>query len=125
MGVKNVVSENKRLVDVVVEGIEEKKGLDIVVMDMKNIHASVCDYFVVCHANSDTQVKAISDSVLKMASKQMKEKPLHVEGEENAEWVLIDFVDVVVHVFQKDMREFYNLEELWADADIKKIESVY
>ena len=105
------------LVNLVKKGIEEKKGEEIVTLDIYKINPSVCDYFVICHGNSNTQVAAIAEEVQKIVKKEMGEKPFHVEGIRNAEWVLIDFVDVVVHIFQKEFRSFYDLEHLWADAD--------
>ena len=105
------------LVNLVKKGIEEKKGEEIVTLDIYKINPSICDYFVICHANSNTQVSAIADEVQKMVKDGIGENPFHVEGKSNAEWVLIDFVSVVVHIFQKEFRSFYDLEHLWADAD--------
>lgn len=115
----------EQLTEVVIKGIEEKKGEDITVLDLRNIDHSVTDFFVICHANSNTQVNAIADSVEDMVQKTLQDKPWHMEGNANAEWILIDYVNVVVHVFQRDMREQYDLEGLWGDAEIKKISSNY
>lgn len=104
-----------KLVELVKKGIEEKKGEEIVTLDIYKTNPSVCDYFVICHGNSNTQVAAIADEVQKVVRESIGEKPFHVEGVNNAEWVLIDFVNVVVHVFQKDFRKFYDLEHLWAE----------
>jgi ribosome-associated protein len=100
----------------IIKGIEEKKGLDIVALDLSGIPGAICKSFVLCNGNSGTQVEAIADSVIDEVRKGIGEKPWHVEGYTNKEWILIDFVDVVVHVFQPDIRDFYGLEELWADA---------
>lgn len=109
----------------VLQGIQDVKGLDITIMDLRKIENTVCDYFVICNGNSNTQVNAITNSVQKVVSKAQQEKPWHVEGTENGEWVLMDFVDIVVHIFQPDIRRYYNLEDLWGDAKITVIETNY
>lgn len=112
------------LVDAVVKGMQEKKAHDIVVLDLKDIPNAAFDYFVICHGDSNTQVEAIANSVEDETIKSIKEKPWHREGMENAEWVLLDYISVVVHVFYKETREFYGLEKLWADASVVKYEDV-
>ncbi len=102
--------------------MQELKGNEITVLNLSEVPGAVCQYFVICHGDSDTQVDAIARSIEKETSKEHKEKPWHVEGKENSEWVLLDFVDVVAHVFYRETREFYNLEGLWADATVEKIE---
>ena len=114
---------NDQLITQIVKGIEEVKGQDIEILDLREIENTVCDYFVICNGNSNTQVNAIVNSVQKTVSKALHEKPWHVEGSNNAEWVLLDYVHVVVHVFQKQIREFYNIEGLWGDAKSVRIES--
>jgi ribosome-associated protein len=109
----------------IIKGIEEVKGNDIDILDLRAIDNSACDYFVICNGNSNTQVTAIVNSVQKTVSKEIKDKPWHVEGMENAEWVLMDYVNIVVHVFQKNIREYYNIESLWGDAKITTIENKY
>ena len=101
------------LVAQIILGVEEVKGLDIKLLDLRPLDNTVCDYFVVCSGTSNTHVSAIVQSIQKIVSKALKEKPYHTEGLENAEWVLMDYINVVVHVFQKPTREFYNIEELW------------
>jgi len=118
---KPVKSPVQRLADAVVEGILEKKGKNITVMNLQSIHNRVCDYFIICQADSTTQVNAIADSIEEVVRKTTGEKPYHAEGFENSEWILIDYVTVVVHVFQTHIREFYNLEALWADAETTEI----
>lgn len=108
----------------IIKGIEEVKGNDIEILDLRSIDTAVCDYFVICNGTSNTQVNAIVNSVQKMVSKELKDKPWHVEGTDNAEWVLMDYVSIVVHVFQKEIREYYNIEGLWGDAKITKIANV-
>ena len=107
------------------KGIEDVKGNDINILDLREIENTVCDYFVICNGNSNTQVNAIVGSVQKVVSKELKEKPWHVEGEQNGEWVLMDYVSIVVHVFQKHIREYYNIESLWGDAKITTIDTNY
>jgi ribosome-associated protein len=111
----------EQLVDAIVHGMEEIKANDIVVMDLRKVPNALSDYFVVCHGNSNTQVQAIADSVEKETWNLMQEEPAHTEGARNATWVLLDYVNVIVHVFAKDARGFYALEDLWADAEIKRI----
>ncbi len=113
------------LITEIIKGIEDVKGEKITILDLRDIENTVCDYFIICEANSNTQVSAISGSIQKNVSKTLKDKAWHVEGESNAEWILIDYVNVVVHVFQKHVREFYNLEELWGDAKIPNIQNAY
>ena len=109
------------LVQYVVKGIEEKKGNNIVCINLKKIPNSACDYFVICEGNSRTQVQAITGSVEEFVEKNTGSRPWHVEGLQNAEWVLMDYVNVAVHVFQPEVRSYYNLESMWADAEIKEI----
>jgi len=113
------------LITHIVEGIENLKGENIQLLDLRAIDNTPCDYFVVCSGNSNTQVNAIVQSVQKTVSKAVHEKPFHTEGQDNAEWVLLDYVDVVVHVFQKNIRAYYNLEALWGDAKTTQIASNY
>jgi ribosome-associated protein len=110
------------LVDSVVKGIFEKQGLDVLKIDLRKLENRITDYFVICHANSGTQVDSISYSVEDTVRKETGEKPLHREGLENCFWVLIDYGSVIVHVFQQEYRNFYSLESLWADANIVKLE---
>jgi ribosome-associated protein len=114
-----------QLITQIIRGIEEVKGKDIEILDLREIENTVCDYFIICSGTSNTQVNAIVNSVQKSVSKTLKEKPWHVEGSDNSEWVLMDYVHVVVHVFQKHIREFYDIEGLWGDAKSVKIESTH
>ncbi len=116
-----VKSAIQLLVDAAVEGILEIKGKNISILNLKNIHNRVCDYYIICQADSSTQVNAIAGSVEEIVKKRIGEKPFHTEGFQNSEWILVDYVTVVVHVFQSHIREFYNLEALWADAEVTKI----
>ncbi|HBK83103.1 MAG TPA: ribosome silencing factor [Flavobacterium sp.] len=114
---------NDDLISQIIKGIEEVKGDDIDILDLRKIDNTVCDYFIICNGNSNTQVNAIVNSIQKVVSKELKDKPWHVEGAENGEWVLMDYVNVVVHVFQKHIREYYNIESLWGDAQIISLEN--
>ena len=120
---KNISTDD--LLASIIKGIEDVKGLDIDILDLRGIDNSVCDYFVICNGNSNTQVNATVSSVQKGVSKELKDKPWHVEGSDVGEWVLMDYVSVVVHVFQKHIREYYNIESLWGDAKITSIENKF
>ncbi|PKG50539.1 MULTISPECIES: ribosome silencing factor [Flavobacteriaceae] len=113
------------LISTIVEGIEDVKGKEINILDLREIENTVCDYFVICEGTSNTQVNAIVSAIQKKVSKALKDKPWHIEGEDNAEWVLMDYVNVVVHVFQKQIREYYDIESLWGDAKVTVIETNY
>ncbi|WP_299625237.1 ribosome silencing factor [uncultured Tenacibaculum sp.] len=109
------------LIATIIKGIDDVKGEDIQLLDLRDIENTVCDYFVICTGNSNTQVNAISGSVHKVVSKELKDKPFNVEGQDNSEWVLMDYVNVVVHIFQKHVRDYYDIESLWGDAKITEI----
>lgn len=111
------------LIALILHGIEEVKGQDINLLDLRAIDNTVCDYFVICSGTSNTHVNAIVNSIQKTVSKASQDKPWHVEGSGNAEWVLMDYVNVVVHVFQKHVREYYDIEGLWGDAKVTLVES--
>ena len=109
------------LIDKIVIGISDVKGQDIETIDLRKIENRICDFYVICSGSSNVHVSAILESVKKKVSKSLKEKPSHTEGEENAEWVLIDYINVVVHIFQKQVRDFYKIEELWGDCKTNMI----
>ena len=121
----NKKESSEILLEKIIQGIENVKGENIQKMDLRRIENTPCEFFVICSGNSNTQVSAIVNSIKKKVSKILHEKPLHTEGLEIAEWVLIDYVNVVVHVFQRKTREFYNIEELWGDAISTQIISNY
>ena len=108
----------KEIVSATIEGILKKKGKDPVSLDLSELENSVCKYFVICHADSNTQVDAIAQSVIDTVREETGEKVWHKEGLENATWVLLDYADVVVHIFQNEYRSLYKLEDLWADAKL-------
>lgn len=123
MADKNI--NNDELIANIIKGIESVKGENIKILDLRDIDNTPCDYFIVCDGNSNTQVNAITGSVQRTVSKELHDKPWHVEGEGQAEWILMDYVNVVVHVFQKHIREYYKIENLWGDAKITTVESQY
>ena len=109
------------LVNIITEAIQEKKGSNIVIADLTNIEGTICRYFVICTGNSPAQVEAVTESIGDMARERLTEKPAHVVGLENAQWVAMDYGDVLVHVFLPDVREYYDLEHLWEDAPLTRI----
>lgn len=121
---KDQVSSDE-LIAQIIAGIEDVKGNDITIMDLRELENTVTSYFIICNGSSNTQVNAIVNAIQKKVSKNLQEKAWHVEGASQAEWVLMDYVNVVVHVFQKHIREYYDLEGLWGDAQITEIESTY
>ena len=121
--VRKEKSESEKLAVAVINGMQQKNGLDIIRLDLSGIPNSVSNYFVICHGTSRPQIEAIADAVIGEAKKQTGDKPWHKEGFENAEWILIDYFDVVVHIFHEQTRDFYKLEELWGDAGMTKFSS--
>lgn len=117
------VLESTRISEMVIHGIQEKKGNEIVRLDLRNLNSSVTDYYVICHAESSTQVKAIANSVEEEVYKAFKIDPWRKEGLQQGEWVLLDYVDVVVHIFKTEKRQFYGIEELWGDAESQAYQS--
>ncbi len=111
------------LIAVILKAVDEVKAENIEILDLREIENTVCDYFIVCTGTSNTHVSAISGIIQKQVGKIIQEKAWHVEGEGTAEWVLLDYVNVVVHVFQKHIREYYDIESLWGDAKITSIPS--
>lgn len=115
------MDDTKTLIKKITEGIQEKKGKNIVIADLTHIEDTICQYFVICQGNSPSQVSAIVDSIKECAHKGAGSKPFAVDGLCNAEWVAMDYSDVLVHVFLPETRMFYNLEHLWADAKLTSI----
>lgn len=118
---KKAVDNAANLADAAIRGIQEKKGNNILLMDMRGLPNAVTEIMVIATAESSTQVAAIADSVEDEVRKELGENPWHTEGYENSLWILLDYVNVVVHIFQPDVRDYYQLEKLWADADFKWI----
>lgn len=113
---------SEKLSSTIVKGMQEKKAVDIVLMDLRKVKNAVADFFVVCSGNSDKQLDAIADSIDELVHKSLKENPWHIEGKNNKEWMILDYTNVVAHIFRKDRRSFYALEKLWGDAEITSIE---
>ncbi len=110
------------LLDFVVETVLEKKGEDVAVIDLRDLDDAVADFFVIATGNSSVHVKAVADEVNHKLKKDYSLLPWHVEGMEAQKWILIDYVDVVLHVFDNETRNYYNLEKLWEDAEISVVE---
>lgn len=119
------LNDEERLRNCIVDGMLEKKAKEIVCIDLRNIKNSVTDFFVICHADSKTHIDAIAKSVEEFVYKNEGEDPSHREGRSNSEWVLLDYLNVVVHIFRQEQREFYGIERLWADAEIQRIAGNY
>lgn len=115
------VADSQKLIDVIAEGLIEKKAEDITVLDVHEL-TTLTDLFVVCHATTDVQIKAIADSVVVKTKEKLGEGPWQQEGRDTRRWVILDYVNVVVHIFRKDLREHYALERIWNDAKVSKIE---
>ncbi len=118
---KPLIDDPKTLLKVVKDSVLEKKGEDFLVLDLKKAGSNICDYFVICTGNSETHVNTLGQYIEHNVRSVLAEKPWQKEGFENSEWVLLDYVNVVVHVFQAKAREFYRLEQLWADGEIVEI----
>ena len=112
------------LIDKIVKGIQEKKGHNIVVIDLQDIEDTICKAFVICTGNSPSQVQALADNIGETVRKEAGQKPIAVDGLRQSMWVAMDYVDVIVHIFLPDMRDFYDLEHLWADAKLTEIEDL-
>jgi ribosome-associated protein len=121
MAKKRKVDQTEKLAQLVVKGMQEKKAVDIVVLDLRKVKNAVADFFVICSGTSDKHISAIADSVDEEVYKGIKENPWHVEGKSNKEWMLLDYISVVTHIFRKDKRDFFALERLWGDAEITEI----
>jgi ribosome-associated protein len=104
------------LCQAIVEGMQDNKAKDISVLDLRHLPSAVCDFFVICSGESNTHVDGISNAVTRFTRKELKEKPWHIEGKTNSEWVLLDYINVVGHIFYKDARSFFEIEDLWSDA---------
>lgn len=115
------MKENKQLLDSIVNGIQEKKGKNITTIDLKGIPGAICDYFVICEGNTPTQVSAIAESIEHVVKTNIQESPIRVQGQQLAEWVGVDYGDIIVHIFIPELRAYYNIDNLWSDAQSVKI----
>ncbi|MDR0574134.1 MAG: ribosome silencing factor [Tannerella sp.] len=112
------------LLDTIIKGLQEKKGRDLVAVDLREVAGAICQYMVICEGKNPNQISSLSDSVWDMVSKELKEKPLSVDGLRNAQWVGMDYGTIIVHIFMPGMRAFYRLENLWEDSKIKRFPDV-
>lgn len=123
MAIKKKHIDSEKLSQVIVAGMQEKKAMDVLVMDLRGIKSALADYFILCTGNSDTQIDAIAESIESFVSDHAEQNVWHKEGHKNKEWILLDYVDVVANVFKKETREFYKLEQMWGDAVITSVDS--
>lgn len=114
------LNKNSKIFKTIIKAIQEKKGENIISLDLRKIHEAVADFFVICQANSQPQMRAISDFVEEEVKKKCGESPYHYEGKGNMQWVIIDYVNIVVHIMLPEQRKFYKLEEMWSDADLEE-----
>jgi ribosome-associated protein len=117
MSVRNA-HDSEVMMRMIVHGLQEKKGKDLISIDLRKVGSSFADFFVICHGGSNRQIDALADSVEEIMSKSLKEKPSHREGENGSDWVLLDYYSVIVNIFSESQRSFYGLEELWGDGEI-------
>jgi len=122
MSERNDSVSPEKLSELMVLGMQEKKASDIVVLDLRKVKNAVADFFIICSGNSDRQVDSISESIEEYVYKNIKENPWHAEGKTNKEWILLDYIDVVAHIFKHEKREFYALESLWGDAQTTMVQ---
>lgn len=122
---KETKISSQKLCDAIVEGMQENKAKDITILDLRKISGAVCDFFVICSGDSSTQVDGISAAIQRYTRNTIQERPWHVEGKNGSQWILLDYVNVVAHVFEREQREYYDLEDLWADAKITRVPDIY
>ncbi|MEZ4936548.1 MAG: ribosome silencing factor [Crocinitomicaceae bacterium] len=123
--IKKKVVSSEKLAEVIVDAIQDVKGKSITKLDLRKIDNAVCDFFIICSGESSTQVEGINNSIQRKTREVLLEKPWHEEGKQNSEWILLDYVNIVVHIFYKDVRDFYDLEDLWADAEKTEYEDIF
>lgn len=118
---ENKTADSQKLIEAISEGLLDKKAEEITILDVHEL-TTLADKFVICHASTDVQIKAIADSVVKHTKEQLNEKPWKEEGRDSRRWVILDYVNVVVHIFKKELREYYALEKMWNDAEVIRVE---
>lgn len=114
------LNKNSKIFKTIIKAIQEKKGDNIISLDLRKIHEAVADFFVICQANNQPQIRAITDFVEEEVKKKCAESPYHYEGKENMQWVILDYVNIVVHIMMPEQRKFYKLEEMWSDAALEE-----
>lgn len=117
----NKTADSEKLITVISNALLDKKAEDITILDVHKL-TTLADQFIICHATSDVQIKAIADNVAKATAEKLNEKPWQEEGRDTRRWVILDYVNVVVHIFKKELRDYYSLERMWNDADTRKVE---
>lgn len=115
------IVDNEEIVKNIIEGIQEKKGKEIVVVNLNKLPEAPCSYFIICQGDSNTQVNSVAISIKDYVSEKLKVKPYASDGFENCQWIAMDYGQIIVHIFQRETREFYDLEHLWEDAELKRI----
>jgi ribosome-associated protein len=118
------MNETKVLVNTIIEALQEKKGKRIITMDLSGLESAICKYFVIAQGNTPTQVSALSDSVWDLVYERLHEKPLGAIGMKEAQWIAMDYGTIILHIFIPHIREYYSLENLWADADVTEIHDI-
>jgi len=118
------MNENEQIVNKIVEGIQERKGKEVVIVNLNKLKEAPCSYFVICEGDSNVHVNAVALSVKDWVNEKISVKPYATAGFENSEWIALDYGQIIVHVFQRHARAFYDIEHLWADADLKRIENL-
>lgn len=118
------MKENRQLLDSIISGIQEKKGKNITTIELKGIPGVICDYFVICEGNTPSQVSALAESIEHVVKVNTQESPIRVQGQQLAEWIGIDYGDIIVHIFIPELRTYYNIDNLWSDAKSEKIPTV-
>ncbi len=118
------MKDKNKLLNSIIEGIQEKKGTKITTIYLKELPGAICDYFVICEGNTPTQVSALAESVEEIVRKNTNERPIKIQGQQNAEWIGIDYGDIMVHIFLPELRSFYNIDNLWEDAKTDSISSI-
>ena len=122
MGKKNTsTATDETLLNVIIEAIQDIKGHNVLKIDLREVKNTICDYFVICDGDSNTQVNALAENIERLTYERIQNPPHHVEGKENSEWILLDYFSIIVHVFQKDQRAFYKLEDLWSDGKFESL----
>ncbi|MBC8464420.1 MAG: ribosome silencing factor [Bacteroidetes bacterium] len=124
MSKKKTLDTADILANIIIEGMQENKAKEIVSLNLKEIESAVCDYFIICHGTSNTHISAIANSVINETLTTLNDKPFNKEGLGNGEWILLDYGNVVAHIFQRETRDFYNIEKLWGDANIDYIKDI-
>jgi ribosome-associated protein len=122
--IKDKTKRTEALIDAIVKGLQEKKGEEITLINLTETDNSVCDYFIICSANSTTQAEALCNSVEEFTEKLVDDNPKYIEGKRNAMWILMDYFNVIVHIFYKETREQFGLEKLWADGKVELVEEL-